>query len=52
MQDKQPSFAERTETLQRTAAALKEAAETVLAEVQRMQAAQQRFAARRASRRA
>lgn len=50
MQDKQPSFAERTETLRRTAFALKEAAETVLAEVQHMEAAQHRFAARKAPR--
>lgn len=48
MEPNSPSFAERTETLRRTAFALKEAAETVLAEVQHMEAAQQRFAARKA----
>lgn len=51
MENQQPSFAERTETLKRTAFALKEAAETVLAEVQHMEAAQQRFAARKVPRR-
>lgn len=50
MEDKQPSFPERTETLRRTAFALREAADIVLAEVQHMEAAQQRFAARNASR--
>jgi hypothetical protein len=40
-------FAERTALLRQTAFDLKHAAEIVLAEVQRMEAAQQRFAARK-----
>ena len=40
------SFAERTALLRKTAFELKAASETVLAEVQRMEAAQERFAAR------
>ena len=40
----QPNFAERTERLKKTAYLLREAAETVLAEVQHMEAAQERFA--------
>jgi len=42
-----PSFAERTATLKETAATLKLAAETVLAEAQHMEAAHVRFVARR-----
>ena len=41
--DNQPNFAERTAKLKATAYALREAAETVLAEVQHMEAAAQRF---------
>jgi hypothetical protein len=41
--DNQPSFAERTAKLKATAYALREAAETVLAEVQHMEAAAKRF---------
>ena len=42
--DNQPSFAERTKQLRETAYQLKNAAEIVLAEVQHMEAAQERFA--------
>ena len=42
--DNQPSFAERTKQLKETAYQLKSAAEVVLAEVQHMEAAQERFA--------
>ena len=42
--DKQPSFAQRTAQLKDTAFQLKNAAEVVLAEVQHMEAAQERFA--------
>jgi hypothetical protein len=41
--DNQPNFAERTAKLKATAYALREAAETVLAEVQHMEAAAKRF---------
>ena len=44
---KEFSFAERTALLRQTAFDLKQAADIVLAEVQRMEAAQQRFAARK-----
>ncbi len=43
----EPTFAERTATLKETAYAIKNAAEVVLAEVQRMEAAQARFAEKR-----
>jgi hypothetical protein len=42
--DNQPSFAERTKQLKETAFQLKNAADVVLAEVQHMEAAQERFA--------
>jgi len=42
----QPNFAERTERLKKTAYLLREAAETVLAEVQHMEAAAVRFKGR------
>jgi len=42
--DNQPSFAQRTALLKETALQLRSAAEIVLAEVQHMEAAQQRFA--------
>ena len=42
--DNQPSFAQRTKRLKETAYQLKNAAEIVLAEVQHMEAAQERFA--------
>ena len=42
--DNQPSFAERTKQMRETAFQLKSAADVVLAEVQHMEAAQQRFA--------
>jgi hypothetical protein len=41
--DNNPTFAERTKLLKETAQQLKSAAETVLAEVQHMEAAQARF---------
>jgi anti-sigma factor RsiW len=41
--DNKPNFAERIATLKATAFALREAAETVLAEVHHMEAAAQRF---------
>jgi anion-transporting ArsA/GET3 family ATPase len=44
--DNQPSFADRAQLLKETAHQLKVAAETVLSEAQRMQAAQQRFSER------
>jgi hypothetical protein len=44
--DNQPSFAERAKLLRETAAQLQRAAETVLAEAQRMEAAQVRFSQR------
>ena len=44
--DDQPSFAERATLLKETAIQLHAAAETVLAEAQRMQAAQVRFSQR------
>jgi hypothetical protein len=44
--DNQPSFAERAELLRETAMQLQGAAETVLAEAQRMEAAQVRFSQR------
>lgn len=50
MADKQPNFAERTARLKETAYMLKQCAETVLTEVQHMEAAQQRFSQRRSSR--
>jgi hypothetical protein len=50
MDSTQPSFAERTANLRETAYRLKECAETVLTEVQHMEAAQTRFAARREKR--
>ncbi len=46
MDNNQQSFAERTAKLKETAYLLKQCAETVLAEVQHMEAAQERFAAR------
>lgn len=46
MENKDFSFAERTALMRKTAFDLKAAAETVLAEVQRMEAAAERFAAR------
>jgi hypothetical protein len=46
MENKDFSFAERTALMRQTAFELKTAAETVLAEVQRMEAAAERFAAR------
>ena len=42
--DNQPSFAQRTKQLKETAYQLEAAAEIVLAEVQHMEAAQERFA--------
>ena len=42
--DNQPSFAERTKQLKEIAFQLKNAADVVLAEVQHMEAAQERFA--------
>lgn len=45
--NKELSFAERTALLRQTAFDVKHAAEIVLAEVQRMEAAQERFAARK-----
>jgi hypothetical protein len=42
--DNQPSFAERTKLLRETAFQLKNIADVVLAEVQHMEAAQERFA--------
>ena len=42
--DNQPSFAERTKQLREVAFQIKNAAEIVLAEVQHMEAAQERFA--------
>jgi hypothetical protein len=42
--DNQPSFAERTKQMRETAFQLKSAAEVVLAEVQHMEAAQERYA--------
>ncbi len=42
--ENQPSFAERTKQLKEIAFQLKNAAEIVLAEVQHMEAAQERFA--------
>jgi hypothetical protein len=42
--ENQPSFAERTKQLKEIAFQLKNAAEFVLAEVQHMEAAQERFA--------
>ena len=48
MDPKEPTFAERTATLKETAVALARAADIVLAEVQHMEAAQERFAARKA----
>jgi hypothetical protein len=42
--DNQPTFAERTKQLKEIAFQLKNAAEFVLAEVQHMEAAQERFA--------
>ena len=42
--DNQPSFAQRTAQLKETAFQLKSAADIVLAEVQHMEAAQERFA--------
>jgi 2C-methyl-D-erythritol 2,4-cyclodiphosphate synthase len=42
--DNQPSFAERTKQLKEVAFQLKNAADVVLAEVQHMEAAQERFA--------
>ena len=42
--DNQPSFAERTKRLKEIAYQLKNAADVVLAEVQHMEAAQERFA--------
>ena len=44
--DNQPNFAERTAKLKATAYALRDAAETVLAEVQHLEAAAKRFQAR------
>jgi hypothetical protein len=41
--DNQPNFTDRIERLRKTAFALKDAAETVLAEVQHMEAASARF---------
>jgi hypothetical protein len=42
--DNQPSFAERTKQLREVAFQIKNAADVVLAEVQHMEAAQERFA--------
>jgi hypothetical protein len=42
--DNQPSFAQRTNQMRDTAFQLKSAADIVLAEVQHMEAAQERFA--------
>ena len=42
--DNQPSFAQRTQQLKEIAFQLKNAADVVLAEVQHMEAAQERFA--------
>ena len=42
--DNQPNFAERTKQMRETAFRLKNAAEVVLAEVQHMEAAQERYA--------
>ena len=42
--DNQPSFAQRTALLKETALQLRSAADIVLAEVQHMEAAQERFA--------
>ena len=42
--DNQPSFAERTKQMRETAYQLKNAADVVLAEVQHMEAAQERYA--------
>ena len=42
--DNQPSFAERTKQMRKTAFQLKNAADVVLAEVQHMEAAQERHA--------
>jgi len=44
--DNQPSFAQRTAQLKEIAFQLKNAADVVLAEVQHMEAAQERFAQR------
>jgi hypothetical protein len=44
--DNQPSFAERATLLRETAMQLRNAAETVLTEAQRMEAAQVRFSQR------
>ena len=44
MENQQTSFAQRTKQLKDTAFQLKNAAEVVLAEVQHMEAAQERFA--------
>ena len=44
--ENQPSFAERTKRLKEIAYQLKNAADVVLAEVQHMEAAQERFAER------
>jgi hypothetical protein len=44
--DNQPSFAERAKSLKETAMQLQNAAETVLSEAQRMEAAQVRFSQR------
>ena len=44
MENQQPSFAQRTKQLKDIAFQLKNAADVVLAEVQHMEAAQERFA--------
>lgn len=49
--DNQPGFGERTALLRKAALDLRSIAETVLAEVQHMEAAQARFAARNGNRR-
>lgn len=46
----QPTFPERTALLREAAQHLRAISETVLAEVQRMEAAQQRFSQKRSSR--
>ena len=46
MENQQPSFAQRTAQLKEIAFQLKNAADIVLAEVQHMEAAQERFAQR------
>ena len=52
MTDKQPSFSERIQGLKDAAANLEDVATTILDEVERMEAAERRFADRRSNKKA